>query len=429
MVLVALVALAACARPGSGGAYARAALARAVPVQSAESRPCANGGRAPPDPDAPTPANEPLQPGAGPTLMLSQAWFYKHDGKPAPGPARLIIYRQTPSGWVSSKLEDADSNVFHQSFSYGSGVVTLGAERALLRLWTPGPQGWSASTLFEGDWCGKFDRLRELERGDVDGDGDEEWVIATHDQGVVVVLDGAPGRQHALELDADPDTFVHEIELGDLTGDGIDEIVATRTHRLFPNGSSEVAMYHWTPAGYLRETLLEVDDVAIREALLADLDGDGRDEVYLSAEYPSRNSEGPQGVDVWRLRLRAGRWTHETVAHIDDRSVRFLLAADTDGDHHPELVATGMRGGVYQMIPQGTGPWPVTRISDQSSGFEHAAIALDLDQDGRDELYIADDDHHELERLTLDPGSGAWCDDVIGTFEERSFTWTIARGP
>jgi YD repeat-containing protein len=47
----------------------------------------------------------------------------------------------------------------------------------------------------------------------------------------------------------------------------------------------------------------------------------------------------------------------------------------------------------------------VTSIDKQSGGFEHAALLADLDGDGRDELYVASDDHGEVRRYTWD-GAG-----------------------
>ena len=49
--------------------------------------------------------------------------------------------------------------------------------------------------------------------------------MATHDQGVVAVLrpDGS-GTFSVEELDRQRDTIVHEVELGDLDGDGVIEV-------------------------------------------------------------------------------------------------------------------------------------------------------------------------------------------------------------
>src|SRR5262249_57357482 len=75
--------------------------------------------------------------------------------------------------------------------------------------------------------CGdKCDRLRDIEQGDVDGDGKPDLVIATHDQGVIAVVHPEQGWR-VEEVDRSPDTFVHEIEIGDVDGDGTAEFFAT----------------------------------------------------------------------------------------------------------------------------------------------------------------------------------------------------------
>ncbi len=95
----------------------------------------------------------------------------------------------------------------------------------MVKLWKP---DGTSTTLWEKDFGGKFSRMRDLEVADVNGDGFSDIAVATHDQGVVAVLwgDGAGGFT-VEELDADPNTFVHEVEVGDLDGDGVLEIYAT----------------------------------------------------------------------------------------------------------------------------------------------------------------------------------------------------------
>ena len=82
--------------------------------------------------------------------------------------------------------------------------------------------------LWKTDFGGRFSRLRDAEVADVLGDGVPTVVVGTHDQGVVALVrpDGKGGFA-AKELDRQPDTFVHEIEVGDLDGDGVLEIYAT----------------------------------------------------------------------------------------------------------------------------------------------------------------------------------------------------------
>jgi hypothetical protein len=151
---------------------------------------------------------DPIVGDAVPSLLLSQAWFMKDaNGKSKPGPARLEIWRNGPAGWNFTRLEDPESNVFHKSIlSKDGSILTIGAMGAHLKRWSFANGSWSQEKLWSQSWGGKFDRLRDIEVGDVDGDGLDEYVIATHDFGVVAVfnpgVDG--GEAEIIEMDKKP---------------------------------------------------------------------------------------------------------------------------------------------------------------------------------------------------------------------------------
>ena len=170
----------------------------------------------PPPPPAPVAPAGPL-----PTLIMVQAQFITGpDGRPKPGPARMTLYRTDGKQWFDEVIEDPDSNVFHKGIPWRDGILTIGAMKAMVKHWKRDGDTWKATTLWEKSWGGKFDRLRDVELGDVDGDGQEEMVIATHDMGVVAVGDeNDDGTWTFQEFDHKADTFVHEVEIGDVDGD------------------------------------------------------------------------------------------------------------------------------------------------------------------------------------------------------------------
>ena len=90
---------------------------------------------------------------AAPSLLVTQAWFWKDEnGDSQPGPARLEIWRSQQDGWKRFRVEDADSNVFHKAIPFQDGILTIGAERALLKHWTMSDGKWAQETLWERDW-------------------------------------------------------------------------------------------------------------------------------------------------------------------------------------------------------------------------------------------------------------------------------------
>src|SRR5690606_4840002 len=154
------------------------------------------------------------------------------DGKvrSKPTAARLEIVTRERGAWRVRAIEDPESNVFHKALAYDGGILTLGGTAAAIKLWRPDLSGtsYTSETIWTRDFGGKFSRMRDAELADLDGDGPPELVVATHDQGIVAVVRRDPaGGWKVEEIDAEKDTFVHEIEIGDLDGDGVPEVYAT----------------------------------------------------------------------------------------------------------------------------------------------------------------------------------------------------------
>ena len=226
LVLLLLVSLAACERDSGGGAGKAASTA--APGAAGTASGTVSGAATGPAASA-APLREPLAGGPYPALLVTQAQFTEKaqpDGKTQaiPGAAKLLIVRKTESGWKTVTLEDPDSNAFHKALAYDGGFLTIGATQAMLKVWRFSAGAWQQETHWNPKFGGKFDRLRDIERGNVDGEHTDDLVIATHDQGVIAVVHPADGWR-VEEIDHQPDTFVHEIELGDVDGDGVAEIL------------------------------------------------------------------------------------------------------------------------------------------------------------------------------------------------------------
>jgi hypothetical protein len=380
-------------------------------------------------------AEVPKVEGPAPTLLLASAQFVKGpDGKPKPGPALLTMWRKSGDSFTSSTLEDPDSNVFHKVMPDGAGgLYSVGAEGAFLKRWTQKDGKWTAETLWNPHWEGKFQRLRDLEIGDVTGDGQDDFVMATHDSGVLgVVSKGADGAWVATELRKQADTFVHEVEICDVDGDGKKEFFATPSARNQSSGKSQpgqVVMYRFLE-GKWTETLM--DDFAeshAKEILCADVDGGGGAEFFSVVEAHTELVDGKatikNPVEVRQYRFKGDKVEHTVIATIDDRQTRFLIPGDFNQDGKTDLVAAAMKTGLWLLTQNADGTWSSTNFETNSSGFEHASWGADLDGDGKLELYVAADEQRELRRYVWNAATSSFDRVTLGRIQNDTITWNI----
>ena len=391
----------------------------AVPLGLLAALACGREQAAKPSGAAPAPASAPTasQPADLPRgLLLALSQFeVSPEGKvlPKPGPARLEILTRQGGEWKVEVLEDPDSNVFHKAMVYDGGILTLGGSAAKLKLWRKRDGSWQAETLWEKDFGGKFSRMRDAEAGDLFGDKRAALAVATHDQGVVATVRPKPGGGYDVqEIDREKDTFVHEIEIGDLDGDGVPEVYATPSepNRLDGTAQKGVVTRYVPRRGEGRTVVADLGDRHAKEILVGDVDGDGRDELYVSVEARTEGSGDQiriaEPVEIRRYDAGTDPKGGVVIATLDDRLCRFLTAGDIDGDGKREMVAAGFKSGLWLLRPgpDPHQPWTVTSIDRNSSGFEHAAKLADLDGDGRDELYVASDDQGEVRRYVWRDG-------------------------
>ena len=377
----------------------------------------------------------------GAVLLISQSQFFKEaqpDGskKTVPGPARLAIARPGSPEWSEEVIEDPESNVFHKAMVFkgdGPAILTIAGTKAALKLWKKKDGKWTPTTLWSPSFGGKFDRLRDVEIGDVTGDGGEELVLATHDQGVVGVLRNVDGTWAARELDRRPETFVHEVEIGDADGDGRNEFFVTpsdRNRATFVSQSGKIVMYRWKGGEFERSVVESFGNTHAKEILLADLDGDGIDTLFAAVEAETKaEGKGTRVVRPVRIRmyeLKDGKWAGEDIAVLDDRQCRFLACGDVDGDGKREIVASGMKSGVWLLRKSDGGKWSLVPVDAGSSGYEHATCVADLDGDGVDEIYVASDDQGEIRRYRWKAGS--FEKSVLLTLPDEVITWNVVAG-
>ena len=407
---------------------------------------------APAQPTAPTPPATPADLPSG--LVLSLAQFVTKDGQSVPGPARLEFLYRSGGSWRTSALEDPQSNVFHKAMLYpgddGPHLLTLGGTAAIVKAWKKNPQvarsepqasedqkggALEATVLWQKDFGGKWSRMRDAEFADLYGDGKRDIAVATHDQGVVAVLRPGADGFTAVELDRQPDTFVHEVEIGDLDRDGKPEVYATPSepNRLEAGASQAGHVVRYVPAaGKKREVVADLGERHAKEILVADVDGDGTDELYVSVEGDvNEANQLVHKVEIRRYDAGTPPTGGAVIATIDDRLTRFLTAGDVDGDGKKELVAAAFSSGLWLLRPgaDAKGSWKVESIDTDSAGFEHASILCDLDGDGTDELYVASDKHKQVRRYAWD-GRKLAREIIYRRPDDRPiFTWNLMPIP
>ncbi len=375
-------------------------------------------------------------------LLLTYSQFAMADGRvdsSAPGPGRLELLHREGGEWRTDVFEDPDSNVFHKALVYTPpggtpGILTLGGSRAFVKLWRHSATGWTSETLWTEDFGGRFSRMRDAEIANLYGDG-PAIAVATHDQGVVATIrPQAGGGWTVTRLDERPNTFVHEIEIGDLDHDGHLEVYATPSDPNDLDGAhqrGEVVRYVPGQEGS-RTVVADLGDRHAKEIYVGDVDGDDTDELYVAVEALMNGADVVQPVEIRRYDGGTAASAGVVIATIRDRGARFLTVGDVDGDGHREMVAASFSTGLWLMRPgrDAHGEWSIENIDRESGGFEHAALFADLDGDHHDELYVADDEHGELRRYAWDAGGHARRS-VIHSREvpRQMMTWNLATFP
>lgn len=377
-------------------------------------------------------------------LILAQAHF--PDSKP--GPSRMLLVRPAGEGepWSVESVEaDDGSNVFQKALwfepaSGDPGILTISANPAWLKLWHDSASGWTDEELWTEKVGDKQQRLRDVEVGDVTGDGVDDLVIVTHDLGAVYVIEQKGGKYVPTEIARTTEhTFIHEVELGDVDGDGKLEIFTTPSEPNNLKGEEQggfIKMYHRDASGGFVESVVEQFDTRhVKEILCCDFEGTGKPVLFASIEGENidlANPDAPGATTMLReYRWQDGEMVGEKVLDLPGKLCRFLVMGDTDGDGRPEIVAATRQDGIHAIYREG-GAWTKRTIArgNRTSSFEHATIVMDWDGDGADDVFVASDDQKKVQRFWFDAQADRYKGEELAEIPGgRAFTFNMMPLP
>lgn len=286
--------------------------------------------------------------------------------------AKVLREEQSAQGEVrlySGAVADLDGDGDLELVAGGFASEEDG-RRSTMRVYRQAGEGWTP--WLEAGWDGgKGSTARNLEIGDVDGDGVLDMVLlgrvgersrtAKARMAIFALVNGALVEKRQQEWLEGTYTHGYGLALGDLDGDRRLEIVTAGFE--FDGEREQGFVRVWNDPGkqgaalVLRAQLLlgapEVASMRVNDLAIGDVDGDGRPELVVAGRRGGLKVEGtaPRGLDERRetgdltvLRYAAGKLTER--AHFSWKRgtslrLRSVVVADLDGDQRAEIVAGG----------------------------------------------------------------------------------------
>jgi hypothetical protein len=236
---------------------------------------------------------------------------------------------------------------------------------------------WS-SPLILRDWMG----VRSVKIGDVDDDGETEFVITTANVygGVIRVYNGSTRAIEAESATYDGLYFT-DIEIADIDGDGQTEIIAGQgKEHTGATGIYLIVFNGVTLAEEWRSTSLSTGWGQVADILVKDVDGDGNLEIICSvgSAYPSDSNT---------------IYAYDGVTHqldwLTSAAAATLETADLDADGTIEILL-GKQDGSVDIYSGADFSYSAT-VSLPLFTPINSLLVRDIDQDGNDEWLIGSD--------------------------------------
>jgi subtilisin family serine protease len=214
------------------------------------------------------------------------------------------------------------------------------------------------------------------------------------------------GTFYQLSSPSNMNLAASEVALADLDGDGVQEIIAVPTY--WSLGS--LLLHAWNTNGQIRPGFpVVVPDVnsyphLFGRMVTADLDGDGKSEIVLACSETATSFMvrifGPNGQPI--------SWPARTYP----KYFWGMIAADVDGDSAPEIILSYSTENPYTNFVEVLSAngvvragWPQMLRRGGRHGF---LCATDLDRDGQSEILVTDGSNLHVFRKDGTPFPGLW---------------------
>jgi len=308
-----------------------------------------------------------------PTLLAAASWDAR---QPALIPfEHVIIDRDTPEGTDCKAAGDIDGDGFPD-------ILIGGNLKGGNLVWYRYPD-WKKHVIDAGQFS------VDMQVGDVDGDGDLDVIIPEAYEGpskgkALLWYENPrpkgnpaadPWKRHVITSNAPIDSYIHDVEVGDINGDGkLDVVIRHGKTVLYLQNSPD----SWT------EIVLDEGSGAGDEegTSLADLNRDGRLDVVLNGYWLEQPADPFKGT--WKKHVIDPNWPH----------LVGVAVADINGDKRPDVLLSPAedhgRLSWYE-APEDPikGKW-IEHVIDDDVDYIHTFKVADMNLDGMPDVVIAE---------------------------------------